>query len=212
MRSILILIKREIEDYAILYVIAAIASCAAAVSTYLGYGPLDPRSSHEMPRDVLDIMLLVVPSLAMLAALLGAIQMAGDRFMRISSFLVTLRPTRAQIFWAKWLAGLVWIMLGLLPMFMVHIYELTQRDLDASLTGALMLGSFLLLLACYGLGLQLGLMMRKSHALISALTVMIGLSMLLVIMGLGRDSYLLLLLVSTLSMARAWCRFKSFSL
>lgn len=212
MRSTLILIKREIEEYTILHPTAIILGCVMAVITYWQYGPIHPRSSHEMPREVLLVWACVVPNLGILALILGSVQMAGDRIAGISSFLVTLRPTRAQIFWAKWLAGLLWIMLALLPMFAVHVYELTQRDLDAFLPGALMMGSFLLLLACYGLGLQFGLMTRKLRALVGAVIVTLGLFMLLVIMGLGRDSLSLLLLVSTLSAAHASCRFQSLSL
>jgi len=206
------LIKREIEDYAILYVVAAMASCGTAIFTYWEYGPIDPRDSHEMPQDVLGVLLFVVSGLAVLGASMGCIQMAVDRVARISSFLVTLTPTRTQIFRAKYLAGLLWIVLGLLPILLVHMYTLTERDLDASLLGSLMLGSFLLLLVSYSLGLRIGLMMRRSLALLVAITVLMGLFMLLAIMGLDMNCFLLLLLVSLWLVLGAGCRFKTLAL
>jgi hypothetical protein len=213
MRSTLILIKREIEDCAIPFVVAAIVSGGTAILTYWEYGPLDPRSSHEIPGNVLGILLSTVSGLALLAVIMGAIQMAGDRMMGISSFLATLAPTRAQIFRAKCLAGLLWIVLALLPLFLVHGYTLMERDLDASLLRSFMSGSFLLLLTGYGLGLQLGLMQRTSWALITAVIVLTALFMLLLfILGLSRVSLLLFLLISVLYLARARSQFQTLSL
>ena len=104
-------------------------------------------------------------------------------------------------------------MLALLPLLVVHGYTLTERDVDPSLLGGLMLGLFLLSLSSYGLGLQLGLMKSRSLALISAVIVLTALFMLLLfVKGLRGDSFALLLLVSMLFLTRAWCRFRVLSL
>lgn len=211
MRSTLTLIQREIEDYAILYVLAAIVSCGTAMHNYWEYGPIHPQDSHEMPQNVLGMLLFVVSGLAALAVTMGCVQTALDRVAGVSSFLVTLSPTRAQIFRAKCLAGLLWIVLGLLPIFLVHMYTLNERDLDTGLLGSLLGGSFLLLLASYSLGLRIGLMTRK-WALLVALALLMALLMLPAIMGLGMHCFLLLLLVSLCLMLGAGSRFKTLAL
>lgn len=117
MGNILSLVKREIEDHWIHYVLALLIGCVASVMVYVLFRTLDSSGKSTFVDWTFLWVLGQLPCFMVIDAMaLARVQMAGDCRARISAFICTLAPTRAQLLIAKWFSGLVWMGFGLCPL------------------------------------------------------------------------------------------------
>lgn len=207
------LIKREIRDYAIFFM-GAIVLAGTAIGALISMPRVHNRPEaaiFESSGGATILFILVLVFFAM-----GAVQMYTDRVRRISAFISTLAVSRSRILTAKILAGLLAILIALVPLGIavaillqidtppVPMYAVIARDLFS--------GVFLMTFACYCIGLQVG---RDSGKIAPALGGM-GLTCILVsliaIKGFAPELMIMLALFIVASLIRTWHNFTSTSL
>ncbi len=214
----LTLIKREIVDTAVFYLITAIFMLILA-------GTLVYRVVIVWPSD----QVVGVPSvmyktfgtfpfifLPLIAAALGASQMNSDRDKKISSFLATLATTRRQMLSAKIITGVLWILLIILPIaaadaILLKLFPMIAVP-DAGFLVRLFVTVFLCGLACYSFGLLIG---WRSGKLVPALGIILVtpiLVSLIVIKGFGLQTMIFFALFIFAAISRTWQKFMSSSL
>lgn len=209
MLTILRLMRREIEDHAVLYMLSPVIGlvyCAVVMRQCTDGGPMD------MP---IFFLLLFLPFTCIAAAALGGIQMATDRAGRVSGFLATLPVTRAHVLGARYLTGLVWICLVIvLPATFLFRYVLATMCPWAQVARPMeypILEAFLLVAAAYATGLQLSLSFRKTWAVSTAAAYAMVFSV-MVIKGLDRTGLVLVFAYTAASLARTWYKSMDLSL
>jgi ABC-type transport system involved in multi-copper enzyme maturation permease subunit len=213
MRAILVLVKREIIDHVAYLVGAAIASglITALMATMV---LSDNRGDMEMETfaGLIPALLFVIVGLCAL----GVAQMYTDRNRNISAFLMALPVTRGQIFAARVLAGLLAVLVLVLPLAVAGAVLMDLRTgevpLYAGLLGDLFWGILLMCLACYSVGLYAGWNRRSLAPTLAVLPVVLLLPLLIVVKGFGIELVALLLLFIVSCLAATWCRFSSSSL
>jgi ABC-type transport system involved in multi-copper enzyme maturation permease subunit len=197
----LTLIWRELVDHAAHLVLAAAIS---AITVGLLLLPL----VAEAPQDMVGLVAWLIVFALFGFCFLGAGQMYADRANRISSFLSTQAVTRGQILLARFVVGLLAILIVLVPVGITVVVDL-QRFLSPfgfywPFTATVCLVTFLTALACYGMGLQIGWYVRKTPLIFGALLLPATVISLVAIKGFAADTIgLLLLLVVTLIVAVA---------
>jgi len=212
-----ILIRREIEDH-IAYFMAAlilsavlVALCISAGLRVNGTDDGDDLIALEAGLAIPVAILVVISITAM-----GTSQMYNDKNQRISAFLSTLPTTRAQIFAARLIAGLLAILVLLLPA-MIAAHILVQIfappiPIFAGIARDVSLTILLTLTGCYCLGLQTGWTSGRIAPTLAALVLACILIPLMIIKGFGSPAVVLLLLFVLASLARTWCKFSTASL
>ncbi|MCK4913750.1 MAG: hypothetical protein KAS69_04035 [Planctomycetes bacterium] len=211
----LTLIKREIEDAAIFFLIAAISMLIlTGMLVYRIAIGWESNSVIGVP-SVMYKTLGTFPFifLPLIAAALGAFQMKLDRDKKISSFLVTLATTRRQILSAKIITGILWILLTVLPIAVADVVLLKVFPLamvpDAGFLVRLFVTIFLCGLACYSFGLLIG---WRSEKLLPALGIILAtpiLVSLIVIKGFGLQTIIFFVLFTSAAIIRTWQKFMS---
>ncbi len=215
MRAILILVKREIIDHIAYFVGAAIASglIIALMATIVLNLEYDSRNvGIDVFAGVFPAMLFVVAGLCAL----GVAQMYADRNRNISAFLMALPVTRGQIFAARVLAGLLAVLVLVLPLGVAGAVLMDLRagevPLYRGLVGSVFWGILPMGLACYSVGLYAGWNRRSLAPTLGVLPVVVLIPMLIVIKGFGVELVALLSLFIVSCLAATWCRFFSSSL
>ncbi len=214
MRAILILVKREIIDHVAYFVGAAIAAgltIALMAAMVLNY---DSRGGVEMEIFVglFPCTLFVVVGLCAL----GVAQMYADRNRNISAFLMALPVTRGQIFAARVTAGVLAVLVLVLPLAVAGAVlidlKTTEVPLYPGLLGDVFWGILLMCLACHSVGLYAGWNRRSLAPTLGVLPVVVLIPILIVIKGFGIDLVAILLLFIVSCLAATWCRFSASSL
>jgi hypothetical protein len=208
----LALIKREILDHIVYFIVALIFSAVlTAVLTASAYASGRIESSLFTALSIPGLLILVIIFSAM-----GVTQMYLDRNRRISAFLCSLPTTRSRILGARIIAGLLAILLVQLPVTIaagvlcrllrppVPIYGGIIRDIATT--------AFLMLFACYCLGLLTGWTPSKIAPTFGALGLNLILFTLIIVKGFGFEIRLLLVLVIVACLIRTWQKFVSTSL
>jgi hypothetical protein len=147
---------------------------------------------------------------------LGAAQGYGDRANRISSLLATLGVTRNRIFAARVLAGLLTVLVSLVPLAVTIIVLLWMfapplefyREMVVEISLTVLLAA----VACYLAGLLVGWTTSKAWLLAGCLLLLLSLVSLVVIKGFGPDAMAFLLLFIGATLWYAWHTFTSASL
>ena len=213
----LTLIKREIEDNIILFVLACIIviifAIVTASSTAVSY-------KRAVPIGIPPIMFMVFTVLAPLgcfaSAAMGAAQMYVDRNKKITSFLSTLATTRGQIFTARLATGVLWLVVLVLPLALVDMVLLKAYPqlvpIDVGFLIQIFLAMFLVCLACYSLGLLMGWNTNKFFPVLGSIAATPIIISIVLIKGLGLESSIFLLLVTVALVTRAYQKFMSSSL
>ena len=214
----LALIKREIADAAVFFLIIAIFMLILT-------GKLVYKVAIGLESD----LVFGVPSvmyktfgtfpfifLPLIAAVLGASQMNLDKDKKISSFLATLATTRWQILSAKIITGILWILLITLPIaaadaVLLKVFPRAAVP-DAGFLIRLFVTIFLCGLACYSFGLLIGWRWGKLLAALGIILVTPILVSLIVIKGFGLQTTIFFLLFITAAISRTWQKFMSLSL
>jgi len=187
------LIWREIVDHAAYLLLVALLS---AIMT----APLVFREVMGLEAEVLVVVICVLPFALLGCCALGVGQMAADRAGRISSFLSTQAVTRGQILWARLLVGLLAVLIVLVPVGIAAVIVL-QRTIPfmfyfmlySHWVARIYAIAFLVAMANYGLGLQIGWHTRKVILLFGALLLPATVMALVVIKGFTADTIIVLL-------------------
>ncbi len=206
----LTLIRREILDH-IVYFIAAVVFSAILIAllTAATYNLDDLDGSAVFVG--LSIPMLVILVLGFSA--MGVTQMYLDRNRRISAFLLVLPVTRSRILGARIIAGLLAILTVLLPVTIASIVLVSilapPIPIFADYIADIFTTVFLMVLACYCLGLLTGWTANKITPTFGALGLNLVLVSLVFIKGFGPDIKFLLVLVIVACLIRTWHKFIS---
>ncbi|MHC4116564.1 MAG: hypothetical protein ACYSWO_03545 [Planctomycetota bacterium] len=208
-----VLVKREIRDH-IVFFIAAVLTAAIAI------GVLISAAGDRRYADWEDALMLA-DFLAAVAVLLGvfgmgAVQMYTDRTRRISAFVSTLPVSRSRILLAKIAAGVLAILTVLVPLLatvtiLTQLYSPPIPVYDTMIV-EVFTGAFLLVFACYCIGLQVGWNSGRLGPALAGLGLTCILASLVVIKGPGPEIALVLVLFIVASLIRTWHLFTSTSL
>ncbi|UCC97166.1 MAG: hypothetical protein JSW66_15130 [Phycisphaerales bacterium] len=209
----LALIKREILDH-IVYFFAALIFSAVLVSlltaaAYNSGGRIESGIFAALWIPMLLILVIVFSAM-------GVTQMYLDRNRRISAFLCALPVTRSRILAARIIAGVLAILLALLPLaigagLLCRLFVLPMPFFTNLLTD-IVTTIFLMVFACYCLGLLTGWTASKIAPTFGALGLNLILVSLIVVKGFGSEIRFLLVLVIAACLIRTWQKFVSTSL
>jgi ABC-type transport system involved in multi-copper enzyme maturation permease subunit len=214
MRTFLTLLKREIIDHIAYFAGALVLSgllIAMLVSITLG---LDKTKTD---REMAIIAGLIPATIVVVAGLcaLGVAQMYGDRTRNISAFLTALPATRGQIFAARIAAGVLAILILLIPVTVAASVVLgvsaDEVPLYRGIVPDVVRSIFLTCLACYSVGIYAGWNRRSLAPTLGVLPIVMLVPLLLVIKGFGLDVAALLMIFVLACLAGTWCRFSSSS-
>jgi hypothetical protein len=165
---------------------------------------------------ILPPTIMVTPILLLAFCGLGASQAYGDRANRISSLLATLGVTRNRIFAARVLAGLLTVLVSLVPLAVTTILLLWMfappLEFYGRMVVAISLTVLLVAVACYCAGLLVGWTTSKAWLLAGSVLLLLSLVSLIVIKGFGLDAMAILLLFIGATLWYAWHTFTSASL
>jgi hypothetical protein len=213
MRTVLILMKREIIDHAAYFVCAAIASgILIALTAAIVLSHNEKGEPAVLLIGLVPMAIFVVVGLSAL----GVSQMLSDQTRRISAFLIALPVTRAQIFTARVLTGVLAILVLLIPLTVAGriLIDLRASELPRhpGLLADLFWGISLTCLACYAVGLYAGWGARSLAPRLAVLPIGVLIPFLIVTKGFGVELVALLLVLSIACLARAWCKFSNSAL
>jgi hypothetical protein len=210
------LLKREIEDQIILFVLVIIAGISFAGWMAGVFPSMKSVPPTRVPYELVAMFCCLLSGLSIGAGVLAGLQMAGDRTRGVSRFLCTLTATRSQILLAKWIVGLAWVILGILPVALVCAI-LTQRwvqivPIDTSPIVWMISGTALSILASYAFGMQAVMARRPAWVVLGGIAFTIGLMSVVVIKGFGLHTHLLAALVGLACLVRTWIQFHTIAL
>lgn len=206
------LIKREVEDGITYFIAAAVLSAIIIlILVYTMYW----RESGET-----NVHLLILPGLLPLVLLMfgamGVSQMYTDKNRKISSFLSTLAVTRNQILIARVVAGILAILIFMVPWIITAVILLRifapPLPLYMDLLAESFVTMFLLAFGCYCVGLQTGWSSGKVVPTLGGLGLACILCTLIVVKGFGFEANVLLLLFIAASLVRTWRCYMSSSI
>ncbi len=205
------LIKREIEDHIAFLLGAAIATAILTVlliSAVYGYDhPKDiPVYASGLLMPVIIVLVIGLPAM-------GASQMYTDRTRRISAFLSGLPVTRSQILVARIVTGVLAILIVLVPLTItgtvLRSLLLPPIPIYPGLIADMSVTGFLMVFACYCLGLQTGWTSSKLTPTLGGLALTFVLIPLIVVKGFGSHTTVILVLFIIASLVRTWQKFRS---
>jgi len=162
----------------------------------------------------LSVPILVILVLGFSA--MGVTQMYLDRNRRISAFLSALPVTRSRILTARIIAGLLAILIVLVPLAIAAtvLGRLFAPPIPifAGYITDILTTVFLMTFACYCLGLLTGWTANKITPTFGALGLNLVLVSLVFVKGFGPDIKFLLVLIIVACLIRTWHKFMSTSL
>ena len=213
------LIKREIEDNMAMLMLAAFATLIfTSTIVYVFYNIEEydvNRTLTGIPNAMFIVLAFYWICLALISAVFGAAQTYLDRSQKISTFLSTRATTRRRILSAKIIAGLLLILLSLMPFIAACIILLRLYPpvvLDTTFIVKILTTMVLSSLTCYTLGLQMGWQPNKSTAILGSLLFTPVLLSVIIIKGFGFQSDFVLALFAIAMLVRTWQRFMSTAL
>ena len=207
----LALLRREIEDYAYGLIGSLVCGLFFAVMILLLCPEVTPEYAH-----IYQVLLFVLPVFAVGAGTMGATQMVNDRRTGTLAFLLTSRPAWTHILAAKWMAGLLGILTGMLPVVAAtHIaFDRWTRlvPLDITLLHDMLLCIFWTALASYALGARITLKESKSATLRAVLATLGIVLSIVLIKGVGFGAHIAFLILAVAALVdlgyrlreRAW--------
>lgn len=213
MRTFWTLLKREVIDHIAYFAAALILSgllTALLVSISLGLEGGD--------RELVAIGGLIPATIVVVAGLcaLGVAQMYTDRTRNVSAFLTALPVRRPQIFAARIAAGVLAILILLVPLMIAGSIVLGLQRAEVPLYRGILAdvfrSIFLTCLACYSVGIYAGWNRGSLAPTLSVLPVVMLVPLLLGIKGFGPEVAVILVVFILACLAGAWCRFSSSSL
>jgi hypothetical protein len=144
---------------------------------------------------------------------MGAVQMDTDRIRKISAFISILSVSRNRILLAKIIAGLLAILIALVPLTVTVTILLQIHAPPIPIFYVMVLeifsGTFLITLACYFIGLQAGWNSGRLPPVIGGLVLTCILATLILIKGFTPEIMVILSLFIVASLIRTWHLFMS---
>jgi ABC-type transport system involved in multi-copper enzyme maturation permease subunit len=203
------LIAREIRDNIVSVALPCLVS-AVGMTMAIVFAVSGVRGGIVAPAGLfVSVLLLAFCSL-------GASQAYGDRANRISSLLATLGVTRNRIFAARVLAGLLTVLVALVPLAVATIVLLWMfappLEFYGRMVAEISLTVLLTAVACYLAGLLVGWTTSKAWLLAGCVLLLLSLVSLVVIKGFGPEAMAILLLFIGATLWYAWHTFTSASL
>jgi hypothetical protein len=213
MGKILILVKREVEDHAIHYVLAVLLGGIASGIIYILYKMVDPDHGPIFGQGMLIFSLGQLPCFMVLDAMsLARVQIAGDRRASVSAFICTLTPTRGQLLIAKWISGFIWMLLAVCPLLLTLAFGVWPFEVYIPFGKTVVVGVIVLQLTGYAMGQQLGFLEDKGLILVVGALFLCLLASLLVIKGLAMPCYAILAVLTVALCVRSWWAFHHMAL
>ena len=205
----LTLIKREIRDHIVYFLVAVILAATLVGSLTISAYNYDKGESRVY-------LTLMIPGFILLVlgmAGMGVSQMYIDKNRKISAFLTSQPVTRGRILSARVITGVLIILTVLVP---VAIATATLNSLlgppipaYGKLIVDIFLTTFLMALACYSMGLLTGWTTSKLTPSFGGLGLTALLVSMIVIKGFGLEMKLLLVLIIAAALTRTWRKFVS---
>ena len=203
------LIAREIRDNIVSVALPCLAS-ALGITLAIVFA-FSRANGGAFP-----VTIMFTPILLLAFCGLGASQAYGDRANRISSLLATLGVTRNRIFAARVCAGLLTVLVALIPLAVTTIVLLWLFVPPLQFYGRMVVEISLTVLlaavACYCAGLLVGWTTSKAWLLAGSVLLLLSLVSLVVIKGFGPEAMAVLLLFIGATLWYAWHTFASTSL
>lgn len=210
------LIKREIMDMRVFFLLTAL------FSLFIAFMPVLNMTNNKLPAfgvpDVIYAALGLFPLLylSFFGIVLGIVQVHTDNSKKISSYLATLAITRRQIFTAKFISGLIWCLLVIVPIaftdwVLLNMYPQIALP-DADFFIGIFICWFLCGLTCYCLGLQLGGCSGKLLPLAGIILITPLVMSLIIIKGINSHTIVIYTILIFASFIRAWNKFIKASL
>ena len=204
------LIKREIEDNIIFYLMFAILSLGAS-ALMLGavfYGDFEDPGN----RAFLFIPCLLFTFIGLLGvSALGSSQMYVDRTRKVSAFLSGLAVTRGRLFAAKITAGVIGILLMVAPIAIAAMMAVDKLAIPIPVTWEVFrevtLVVFLVYLSGYSMGLVIGWATTKFNPGLLAIALTILFLPFVVVKGFGPEAAGWLVLFNGAVLTVSWRRF-----
>ncbi len=202
------LIKREIEDSMMFYLLAVLLAglTAAFILMCTFY-----NESEELWR-ILFILFLVPLGAGLIGvSALGSSQMYSDRTKKISSFLSTLAVTRRRLFAAKVIAGWLVVFLLLVPVIIAAAIMVSRLIVPVpavwEIFGDIALVILLVYFAGYSIGLLVGWNKGRSNPVWMVFVLLVIFLPFVLVKGLGAEAVVLLVLFNIASLIRGWQKF-----
>ena len=208
------LIKREIQDH-IVYFIGAAAFSAIfiiiSISVIHNYNPRENPPVFSIGLGVPTIAIVIIAFCAM-----GATQMYTDKNRKISAFLSTLAVSRSRILLARIITGILAILTLLVPLTITAVTLLRLYvppvPIYPGMVFEISVVVFLMVFACYCLGLQTGWNSGKIIPTLGGIALTCIFVPLILIKGFGLHIVVILVLFIVASLIRIWHTFMSTSL
>jgi ABC-type transport system involved in multi-copper enzyme maturation permease subunit len=203
------LIKREIEDHKIHFVMAFVMSIIFSI-------PIIAQLYRPENKDILPLLFPVLTILTIIGICsLGASQMNIDKTRKISAFLLTLPVTRSQIFAARVLTGIFALLVLLIPPAVtlnIALGRLWQGQATYKyFTAEIFSSLFLTCLGIYCTALLCGLSKSRLAATPTLIGLFLGVFLLtlIVVKGFGIEASVILFFYVVSSLTFSWFKFNS---
>ena len=212
----LTLIKREIEDNIVHFIVAVmLAAIIIAMGISIAYR-LESDDTNAIDRFLQGASPLIAIWCTLGLCGMGVGQMYGDRTKKISSFLLTLPVTRRRILIARIIAGILAILLVLVPVTVTALV-LLQRfgppiPLYNDLVFRIFIAAFLISFACYCIGLHGGWDAGKVAPTLGSLLLTLIFIPLVIVKGISPQAFVILSLFIAALLIRIWHKFMTTSL
>lgn len=204
------LIKREIQDHLVYFIAALVCSGLLAIVLTQAVFSYDSRNPPVVAIG-LGVALGAIVTFGTCG--MGAGQMYLDKTRRISAFLTTLPVSRNKILLARVAAGILAILILLVPLAVAAIFLVRTFTPPIPLYSGMVLEisttTFLLTLACYCIGLQTGWNPSAIAPSLGALGLTCIFMLLVVVKGFGAEIVVILVLFITASLLRTWHNFST---
>jgi len=207
------LIKREILDHLVYFIGAAAFSALLigvslpAILRYDGRNP--PMFPTAIGVSVAAIVIMCICGM-------GAAQMYLDKTRRISAYISTLPVSRNRILIARIIAGVLAILILLVPLAVAAAILLRLLTPPIPMYPGIVLeiftATFLLAFACYCIGLQSGWNSNAVTPSLGALGLTCIFAPLVFVKGFGLEIVVILVLFIAASLIRTWYKFTTTSL
>jgi len=206
----LTLIKREMQDNALFFigsVIFSIVLIGLSIATLEGHRWIE-LVAFDSPAGAIVLPIIIFGFFAM-----GAVQMDTDRIRKISAFISILSVSRVRILLARIIAGLLAILIALVPLAVTVTILLKTHAPPIPIFYVMIIeifsGTFLINLACYFIGLQAGWNSGRLPPVIGGLILTCILVTLILIKGFTLEIMVILSLFIITSLIRTWHLFTS---
>jgi ABC-type transport system involved in multi-copper enzyme maturation permease subunit len=203
------LIKREVEDRAGMFMMGVAFAAVAMLPLLFHFNEnLNPLNDVSF----LSGFVIGLIGINIGAICLGVLQVKSDR--KSMSFLMT-AVSRTRIFWAKVIAGVIWILLVTVPLFVLTWSFTNNRPLANPgifvIVQNLFITSVLTGMACYGLGLYKGAGKSTVYGIVSGAVMAAAVLFMVFVKGYGCAIWTIAAIIALTSLWGAWYKIRTSS-